>query len=252
MKRVSLALAFTIAIAAAALAKEWWGKKPYIEWSPKEAERMLDNSPWGKIHVVTISNPTYTGTRSFSTIGGGDLEREKRNLFHIHFLTAKPVRMAIARALVLQSKGRFQPAQLRKFVDETNEQNIVIALTLSSQPSGTSSINGYLSALLKLSSPVLVANTFLATSTGRKVFLTGYDPPGQDGLGAKYYFPRKLSDGTPLVTTADKEIRFETMITLDEGATLTGDRLGVELTREDRIWMQFDLRKMMFEGKLEI
>ena len=71
-------------------------------------------------------------------------------------------------------------------------------------------------------------------------------------MGAKYYFPRKLPDGTPLVTPADKEIRFETMITLNEGTTLTGDQLGVEIEREDRIWMQFDLRKMVFEGKLEI
>ncbi len=234
------------------MAKEWWEKKPYSEWSPKEIERMLDNSPWGKIHVVTISNPTYTGTRSFSTEGTGDLEREKNNLFHLHFLTAKPVKMAIVRSLILRSKGTLDPAQLQKFLDQSNEQSIVLALTLSSQPAGTSSISGYLSALMKLASSSLAANTFLATSTGRKVFLSRYDPPGQDGLGAKYYFPRKLPDGTPLITPADKEIRFETMITLNEGTTLTGDKLGVEIERTDRIWMQFDLRKMVFEGKLEI
>lgn len=252
MKRVSLALALTLAFAGAVLAKEWWEKKPYIQWSLKETERMLDNSPWGKIHVVTISNPTYTGTRSFSTIGTGDLEREKQNLFHLHFLTAKPLKMAIARSVVLHSNGTVDHAQLQKFIDQANNQSIVVALTLSSQPSGTSSLNGYLSALLKLATSNLASNTFLATGTGRKVFLSRYDPPGQDGLGAKYYFPRKLPDGTSLVAPADKEIRFETMITLNEGATLTGNELGVELEREDRIWVQFDLRKMVFEGKLEI
>lgn len=159
--------------------------------------------------------------------------------------------MAIARTLVLRG-GKMDHEQLQRFVDQTNDQSIVVALTLSSRPSGTSSINGYRSALMKLTSPTLASNTLLATSSGRKVFLTRYDPPGNDGLGAKYYFPRNLPDGTPLVTAVDKEIRFETMITLNEGVTLTGNELGVELEREDRIWMQFDLRKMLFEGKLEI
>ena len=250
--RLPAAICLGWALAGFLFAAEWWDKKPFQEWSPKEATRMLDNSPWGKIHTVTISNPAYTGERSFQTIGSGDLEREKRNLFHLHFLTAKPVRMAVARNLLLGSNGKMQPAELQNFVDQPNEQSIVVGLTLSSEPPGASSLNGYMAALLKLTTPVLASNTTLATNTGKRVFLSRYDPPGKDGLGAKYYFPRNLPDGEPLVTSADKEIRFETMITLIEGYTITGEKLGVENSREDRVWMQFDLRKMIFQGKLEI
>ena len=69
-----------------AVAAEWWEKKPYTQWSDKEVQRMIDNSPWGKVHTVTIMNPTTTGDRSYQTVGSGDLEREKKNLFHLHFL----------------------------------------------------------------------------------------------------------------------------------------------------------------------
>jgi len=250
--REFLIVCSVVVLSGIAWPKDWWDKKQYTEWTAKEAARMLNDSPWGKIHIITIMNPTFTGTKSFATIGSGDLEREKRNLFHLHFLTAKPIRMAIARNAMLQSRDNIERERLRKTVEQSSGQSIVIGMTLSSDPPGTSSISGYLSALLKLTTPALTANTTLATDTGKKVFLSRYDPPGKDGLGAKYYFPRTLPNGAPLVTPADKEIRFETVVTLNEGATLTGDKLGVEKEREDRIWMQFDLRKMIFEGKLEI
>ncbi len=91
-----------------AVAAEWWEKKPYTQWSDKEVQRMIDNSPWGKVHTVTIMNPTTTGDRSYQTVGSGDLEREKKNLFHLHFLTAKPIRLAIARRLMSIKDSRIQ------------------------------------------------------------------------------------------------------------------------------------------------
>ncbi len=234
------------------LAAEWWEKKPYSQWNAKEVQRMLDNSPWGKVHAVTIMNPTFTGTRDFRTTGTGDLEREKQNLFHLHFLTAKPIRMALARRQMLDSKGQADKTELDRFVAQSSDQYLILALTLSSIPRGLSSESGYLSALLKLSTPDLTANTFLATKTGKRVYLVRYDPPGRDGLGAKYYFPRFMEDGRPFVTVDDAEVRFETYLTLVESGTASGTPGEFENQRTDRIWMQFDLRKMVFEGKLEI
>jgi hypothetical protein len=248
----ALLLSAIVLFAGLLMAAEWWEKKPYSQWSDKEVKRMLDNSPWGKVHTVTIMNPTFTGTRDFRSEGTGDLEREKQNLFHLHFLTAKPIRMAIARQHMLDQKGQANPSGLERFVGQTSEKNIILAMTLNSVPKGTSSERGYLSALLKLSTPELTANTFLATKSGKRVYIVRYDPPGQDGLGAKYYFPRYMEDGKPFVTVDDDEVRFETPITLIESGTASGVPGEFENTRTDRIWMQFDLRKMVFDGKLEI
>ncbi len=124
-------------------------------------------------------------------------------------------------------------------------------MVLSSEPPGANSQNGYISALMKLRTTDLTHNTSLTTDTGKGVFLVRYDPPGQDDLWAKYYFPRNLPDGNPLLSQRDKEIRFETSITLLEDAQ-PAFQSGSASQRTDRIWMQFNLRKMIFEGRLEI
>ena len=239
--------------AGLAVATEWWEKKPYTEWSEKEVQRMMDNSPWGKIHTVTIMNPTTTGDRSYQTVGSGDLEREKKNFFHLHFLTAKPIRLAIVRRLMSAKDARIQGDVLKRFIEQTDEKNIIVLMTLTAVPEGSSSINGYRASLMRLSTPALTTNTFLATKTGKRVYLAKYEPPGQDGLGARFYFPRLLENGTPLITARDTEVRFETTITLTESGSFSGTPGAAEDNeRTDRIWMQFDLRKMLFEGKLEI
>ncbi|MFH1572599.1 MAG: hypothetical protein ABIG68_01370 [Acidobacteriota bacterium] len=251
-KRTTCALAAILLLAGIVMAAEWWEKKPYTQWSDKEVKRMLDNSPWGKIHTVTIVNPTVTGQRSFESIGTGDLEREKRNLFHMRFLTSKPIRMALARQAMLASEGQMDMAGVQRFVESTDDQSLIIAMTVSSVPEGASSARGYWTALMKLSTPNLTSNTFLATKTGKRVYLTRYEPPGQDGMGAKFYFPRTMEDGTPFVGIEDREIRFETQISLIETGNFSGTPGADENVRDERIWMQFDLRKMTFDGKLEI
>jgi len=234
------------------MAAEWWEKKPYLQWSAGDVKRMLDNSPWGKVHAVTIMNPTVTGQSSFSGIGTGDIEREKRNLFHLRFLTAKPIRMAIARQMMLADKDQAKAAALDRFVRQRNEDELIVIMSLSSVPEGASSVRGYWAALMKLSTPDLASNTILATGSGKRVYIKRYEPPGQDGLGAKFVFPRFLEDGQPVAVAEDREIRFETTITLVEFGRLSGEPGENEYERTDRIWMQFDLRKMLFEGTLEI
>ncbi len=252
-KRCILAIGSLLALAAgAAIAKEFWESKAWASWSEREVKRMLDNSPWGKTHTLTIMNPTETGARDFRTTGTGDLEREKQNNFHIRFLTARPIRMAIARQILLSRKEAADKARLDRFVVQGDDENIIVTISLSANREGTSSLRGYWSALYRLSTPDLAANTSLTTKTGKRVYLALYEPPGQDGLGAKYYFPRKLEDGTPLVAPEDGEVRFETSITLVETGTLSANPTADESTRSDRIWMQFDVRRMVFEGKVEL
>jgi hypothetical protein len=157
--------------------------------------------------------------------------------------------MAIARQLMLARKAAAE--QLEKYINEPNNQSIVLAMTMSSDPPGASSLSGYNAALMKLRTTDLTSNTSLTTDTGRKVYLVRYDPPGPEGLGAKFYFPRNLPDGSALVAKEDKQIRFETALTLLENQQ-PAFQTEYESQRTDKIYLQFDLRKMVFEGKLEI
>ena len=80
----------------------------------------------------------------------------------------------------------------------------------------------------------LQSHTFLASGRDGRVSAVHYEPPHSDWLGAKFYFPRYLPGGTPLITAKDKELKFETRI---------GGR---------KIKAKFDLRKLQYKGTLEI
>jgi hypothetical protein len=69
--------------------------------------------------------------------------------------------------------------------------------------------------------------------TGKRLKVFDYIPPGADRLGAKILFQRILPDGTPFIAPGDKELRFETRI------------------NKMKIKVKFDLRKMLYKGKLE-
>jgi len=248
-----LPLVSALMLIGTAVAADWWEKKHYSEWSSKQAKQMLDDSPWGKIHRVTIINPTHFGERTFESIGGGDLEREKHILFHIRFLTAKPIRMAVARQMMLERKGEVDTSLLSRFVEQGDPKYLVLAVALSAKPKGTSAASNFWTALMNLKTSDLKSNTFLNTKSGKRVYLSSYIPPQGNGLGARFLFSRRLPDGKPLVTTDDEEIRFETVITsrrlsLERG---TGQTLPREVTRTDKVWGVFKLKKMRFQGKLE-
>jgi hypothetical protein len=53
-------------------------------------------------------------------------------------------------------------------------------------------------AFYKLTSSELKNNTYLLAN-GHRVFMKEYQPPGKDGLGARYIFPR-LVDGKAFIT----------------------------------------------------
>ena len=264
MKRHIFFLFLTILLClGVAFPEQWYEKKPYLDWSPKDVKKILENSGWTKVQTVTISNSTPANTRSFESTGAGDLQREMQNHFRIRFLTAMPIRMAIARSLMLKNQDKMTPQRLAgmdRFVRQSDDLNIIVLMTLNSTPAGSVSARDYWTSLLSLRTSNLTSNTFLATSGGKKAYLTRYEPPGKDGLGAKFFFPRLLKDGTPLVTLQDKEIRFQT--TLEnlrqtfgagnvDGSSDFGEGPGLT-AREDRIWTVFKVKKMVFEGKLEI
>ena len=254
MKKPTSILLILLVLGDLLCAADWWEEKPFTEWSGKQVDRILNDSPWAKIHTITIINPAIDGERTFESVGRGDLEREKRNLFHIRLLTAKPIRMASARRWLLNAPDTAAPDWLERFVESSDDQHIVLAMTVTSRPPSASSLNAYTTELLNLRTSDLADNTFLSTKTGKRVYLIRYEPPGQDGLGAKYYFPRRLKDGTPVVAPQDREVRFQTRVTLRElSIGTTGGVLPPrEVSRTDKIRAVFKIKQLIFKGRQEI
>ncbi|HYL75025.1 MAG TPA: hypothetical protein VEU96_12520 [Bryobacteraceae bacterium] len=68
MKHLSRLLIVLGVTALVLIAEDFWVKKPYTDWSEKDAAKLLNNSPWS--HDVALSSPTVdSGVASAS--GGG-------------------------------------------------------------------------------------------------------------------------------------------------------------------------------------
>jgi hypothetical protein len=103
--------------------------------------------------------------------------------------------------------------------------------------------------LQKLTTTTIKNNTYLLTKEGQRVFLQEYQAPRNDGLGARFVFPR-LVDGKPFITPDSGEILFHA----DLGG---GSRLNSTLPNSDAARNAFTLntrykvKDMMYDGKLE-
>ena len=79
-----------------------------------------------------------------------------------------------------------------------------------------------------LKAALILLNTYLELNNGKRLFLQEYQPPGPDGLGAKFIFAR-LVDGLPFIDPGHRIVRF----------------VGMGLN------VQFKVADMMFGGVLE-
>ncbi|HEV2665731.1 MAG TPA: hypothetical protein VG324_12510 [Blastocatellia bacterium] len=251
INRVATSVAFCLVCSLIAQAQ--WEKKPYAEWSEKEAQKLLNDSPWGQTQVFSDTSQMFGNERLSS--GASRVANVFHVNFRIRFLSAKPVRQAISRVMELKQKGAIDErlaSQLRAFADADFPDYVVItALCDSERPNlrlqeATALLNNRTTADLK-------NNTFLELKDGRRVFLQEYQPPRNDGLGARFIFPRLL-DGKPYITAESGEIHFVSDLSEGGGPSSgvsRGQTGGSSGPLNYRLDLRFKVAAMNFRGKLE-
>jgi hypothetical protein len=210
MARWHFTFLFSLLFATTAAAQEL---TPWTELTRKDAEKILNNSPWGKTQTETDTSemffsPTRPGT---SSIGQPAATRTQPNQqqqinnkradqgatngpvavnYHIRFLSAKPVREAISRIVVLD---RDPPEPdlvdtMQTFIDRDYSQFIIITVVFDSTDGRFSgpAVQAFAAATVD----TLKNNTYLERRDGKKLYPLDYRAPGSDGLGAKFVFER--------------------------------------------------------------
>ena len=127
---------------------------------------------------------------------------------------------------------------MKDFATRDTGDEIILAWTLDSKPKRTDGLMDLERQLHALNLGELNNNTFIATDTGKKVYIKDYIQPTPDGTGAKFIFPRNLEDGTPLIGPDVKTLRFQT-----KRFQIKDDEIAIDAT--------FKVGKMNFDGKLE-
>lgn len=249
---VALALLFACAFSSSAQLE----KKPYTEWTEKEADKVLNNSGWGQTQTFTdtslqkssIADDPKTASRTQAeSNSNGSLDYGNSDLggtrvsdvpivnFRMRLLTARPVREAIVRMLAIRRKeepGAQLAAQFQKFIDSDSSDQIIIAVVCDA-PKVTTSFQKARALLHNVTTAELKPNTFLHVKGGPSVPLEEYQPPRPDGLGARFIFPRTIN-GKPAITAENGEVRFYS----EMGEKFTLNR-------------KFRVKDMMYQGRLE-
>ncbi len=112
--RCTLAGAFAVLFASAALtAADFWEEKDFTTWSPQQIDKMLTDSPWAKKATIVVGSLQAEGLGGFQSggagVGGGggaardsdgggsEFQGVRRITVTVAWISALPVRQAIAR-----------------------------------------------------------------------------------------------------------------------------------------------------------
>lgn len=218
-------------------------EKLWTEWKEKEVLKILNDSPWGQTQAETdTSEMTYTPTaqgqkvssrpldnKSTTNTNQGALNQATNINYRIRLLTAKPIRQAIARLTELKNPQLAE--QLKAFAEQKTDKYIVVTVDYDStdQRFSTQALQMFNS----VNTGALKNNTYLEVKDGTRVFLDQYIVPSNDGMGAKFVFPRVV-DGKQFVTAESGFLRFYS-----------------ELSKNIKLNMRFKISEMMYEGALE-
>src|SRR5690349_15033667 len=139
-KKVALVLMALMAAAAVAQNNE----KPWTEWSKKDAEKILADSPWAKSQTDTdTSQMFYSPTQDPNRMGrtsndGSRLAQGATNQsvnvsFQVRFFSARPIREALARVMEINNKPPADvTAKLHQFAEMPSPSSIIVTVTYAS------------------------------------------------------------------------------------------------------------------------
>jgi len=223
--------------------------KAWSTWSKKDAEKMLENSPWAQTQTDTDTSQMFysptsdprLGARDTSTtgtrLGEGATNQAVNVKFHVRFFSARPIRQALIRLVEIrmtdsQQKPSPEATQrMTSFAEVPAADSIILTVTFESNDQRYS--GAVMQAFNSAVTGTLKNNTYLERNDGKRLFLEEYVPPGKDGFGARFIFLRQM-DGQPFITKDTGEVRF-----------------FAQYENGPKIDRRFKIANMIFQGGLE-
>lgn len=243
MKKLAITLMFVFALVIVAGAQK--KMKPWTEWSEKDVQKMLDDSAWGQTQTETNTSEMFyspnsqnRGNRPLDSPGSSDtndrsaqgaLNQATNVNYRIRLLTAKPIRQALARRAQTQNPQLAE--QLKAFTEQQTDKYIVVAVDYDSSDRRFS--GPAMQVFNSANTGSLKNNTYIETKDGKRVFLQEYIAPINDGMGAKFVFPR----------TVDEHL----FINVESGYL----RFYSEMAKNIKLNMRFKVSDLIYDGKLE-
>src|SRR5215510_9653533 len=193
--------------------------RPWTEWSKKDVEKTLNDSAWGQTQTEGESARSDTNSSAVTQVaapGSANINRSGESgeskpttsiKFRIRLLTARPIREAFARQVVLSRENPPEELtqQLQGFIDRDFNDYIIVAVNVETNDQRVG--NPLLQTFNKMTAEMLKDIAYLERKDGKRLPIQDYRAPAADGMGAKFVFPRQLN-GQPFVLDDKDSVKF--------------------------------------------
>jgi hypothetical protein len=202
----ALALTASVVFTTGSAQKDEWQGKPYQQWTKRDVQQLLGDSPWAQTQAR--SGPTVN-------FGGGNTPTPDK-IYAVRLRSALPVRQALLRFRQLNEKYDEMSDKKKAEFDEKNRalvecpacaDNYVVSLI----PPGAADARFVTPEKMKL-------YVQLTDERGRRRELVHFTPTKTTGQEISFFFPRLDDNGAPLLTPSSKKLIFSidtTVLALD-------------------------------------
>lgn len=258
MRRIILVIFFLLV--AAGFAAEPWNKKPYTEWSQKDVQKLLSNSPWAKSFNLRYAVLTQVRREmgQFATVpseGEGGVDPEV--IYTVYLRTAQPLREAVVRAAQLDKKydrlneeGRKAfDAQWSQFLAAVPGDKVIVQVKYEAN---TSEIDRRMANYWQTQTLGTVQTHAAMTGPdGKRVYAVAF----WTGKGAsrefQFAFPRAAGEFPDDAAIA---VEFQHPSTLNNPITSAQANpdydFGPRRDATNRVYVKFPLKEMQYQGKI--
>ena len=202
----SLCLISIFLFAGVVVAKDFWETTAFVQWSQKDCQKMLDDSPWVK-ELALVS--------AFGGGGGAATDSQAPYIkYKIQLRSAAPVRQAIVRQRQIEEKYDSLPDDKKQAFDQSVEsfllgpgsEFVVVQVSFSTNN------RDYLRDLNRhwetQTTELLRNSVFLSVPKGEKVPLARFVPGASVSQEFQFVFPREVN-GREILKPGDKAIQLE-------------------------------------------
>jgi hypothetical protein len=200
------------------LGVDFWEKKDNKDWTDKECQSLLTKSPWAEQYRVFGSG-----------LGSAGAEGQAYVEYNVQFLSALPVRQAIAKLQKMDGK------KAEEFLSADYSDKVVVNVNYSTNLAAADLdlARNWQSSNLA----VLQNNVYLIGSKGAKVPLAEYKVAQGAGRSFQFIFPR-MRDGKPVLSAEDKSL------------ILQFEYKPVQGMGDGKAQIEFKTKKMVYAGAI--
>lgn len=223
----SLLLAVSVIVTTGRAQKDDWQSKPYQQWTKKDVQNILGDSPWAKTTAQSGSIVNFNN-------GAGDTPTPDK-VYTLRLRSALPIRQALLRLRQINEKYDEMSDKKKAEFDEKNKplvecpacaDNYVLSLI----PPASAQTRVQMLDRLKL-------YVQLMDDRGQRRELVHFIPPKAAGQEIIFFFSKFDEKGQPLITPSSKRLVF----------TIDTSVIGLDATIRR---FEFDVSKMIVNGQV--